>query len=230
MMTNLMKSLCVSPVALLAFSACTLGSGGMDMSSEETVAKVKEVVTEHVNLQENKLYELKWSERQDEKKLNNELGEIHISFVNQSDQSFYQIISCEGGEFKADDARPQKRAVSYELTESLPLDSITPAYIQNMTAEGKKLFSETEDSEQYEFKSVEFYRFSMDPVYKESVGNIMGGFPLKKEKENETMHFYMDQNYLKKGEDSEMHGKHIWTNYYTISFKLDDNGKLTLFS
>lgn len=53
---------------------------------------------------------------------------------------------------------------------------------------------------------------------------------MKKEKKNETMHFYMDQNYLKKGEESEMHGKHLWTNYYTISFKLDDNGKLTLFS
>ena len=59
MMTNLMKSFFVGSAVLLAFSACNLGGGGMDMSSEETVFKVKEVVAEYVNLQENKLYELK---------------------------------------------------------------------------------------------------------------------------------------------------------------------------
>ena len=53
MMTNLMKSFFVGSAVLLAFSACSLGGGGMDMSSEETVFKVKEVVAEYVNLQEN---------------------------------------------------------------------------------------------------------------------------------------------------------------------------------
>jgi hypothetical protein len=48
-------------------------------------------------------------------------------------------------------------------------------------------------------------------------------------KEYTTMVSYFDLNFIKKDEAPEVRGKHIWTNYYTASFKIDENGEIGFF-
>lgn len=228
MRTRLAQLFWMNSLAALTLTACFSGDSRLDMSSDEAVAKVKELVQAQVNLDENKIYHLEWSENGQERKLENELSQIYYCYVNKDGRSYYQIISLENGEFQVQEPRLEKRTISYEQTTALPLDSITPAYVQRMTAEGQKLVSSMDEGSQYEFKSAEFYRFTIDPVYEDYVLQVASRKAPKIDRDNRTMSFAMNLNYIKKGEQGEVRGKHVWTNYYSVSFKLDDNGKLML--
>ena len=204
------------------------GSKPLGMGSEESISKIKELVKTNVDMNENKIYELQWEEDNGEHKLENTLSSITVSYIDKENNDYKLIIELKDGEFVAGEPdKNEKWKYSYEKSTALNLDDINAGLLKKMVKEGYDLFMTQEDSTQYDLKSVGKYRFYIYPV---KVGREQ--FLAENEsfkKEYTTMVSYFDLNFIKKDEAPEVRGKHIWTNYYTASFKIDENGEIGFF-
>ena len=204
------------------------GSEPLGMGSEESISKIKELVKTNVDMNENKIYELQWEEDNGEHKLENMLSSITVGYIDKENNDYKLIIELKDGEFVAGEPdKNEKWKYSYEKSTALNLDDINAGLLKKMVKEGYDLFMTQEDSTQYDLKSVGKYRFYIYPVKVGREHLLAENESFKKE--YTTMVSYFDLNFIKKDEAPEVRGEHIWTNYYTASFKIDENGEIGFF-
>lgn len=204
------------------------GNKPLGMNSEDSIMKIKELVKANVNIDENKIYELEWEEDNGDNKLENILSSITVYYIDKDNNGYHIIIRLENGGFVADmPKRDEMFKYSYEKSKAINLDDINIGLLERITNEGYDLFMVQEGNEQYELKSVERYRFYISPVREDSRGLFAKNESYNKE--HTTMMPYFDLNFIKKDEEPEYSGRHILTNYYTVSFKVNEDGKVEIY-
>ncbi len=229
MITKAMKNsrIAFMTIVIVTLSSCSSGKNRLGMASEEGINKVKELVRAHVNPDENKIYRLQWKEDRDERKLDNILTHIDVDYIDKNDKDYSLSINLKDEEFVPDEPRKSPRDLySYEYSTPIDLADITVADIQRMTQEGHDLFSTQEDAKEYEMKSVEAYVFYIRPVDKREIDLWKKSESCKAE--HKELNFSFQLNYIKKDEQPEVRGRHTWTNYYTIPFTVNKEGKVEI--
>ena len=226
MITKLFKASIMAVLTAFLVSSCS-GSTDYGMASEEGIAKIKELITTNIDLKEYKVYEIRWEEDNRERKLDNILSRIYIRYIDKKGNKYTMIINLQNGEFVVSDLqKDEKEYYSYEDSKEIKLDDINSEYILKFLNEGYDLFKAQEDTENYELKSIEKIRLYYNPIpknlvkllderedYRIEYGKLFGEFEI---------------NFTKNDEQPEVAGKHIWTNYYTIPFIINADGKVEL--
>ena len=222
MIRNITRNICVAATAVIALTACSSGSNRYGMASEEGIAQMKEAIRAHVDTDVNKIYRLEWKEDGEKHKLENVLSVISVDYIDAESNDYSLTINLKDGKFVAGEPLKSKRNIyAYEASTPLDLDAITAAEVQRLAEEGVRLFEAQEESEQYELKSVEKFRYFILPADKRDADHAAQGKP-------EPASISFELNYIKKGEQPEQHGKYTWTNYYTIPFVVNKEGKVEL--
>ncbi|GAA6242728.1 hypothetical protein F030043B2_17700 [Bacteroides fragilis] len=224
MITNIARTLWTASLAVLILTACT-GKSRLGMASEEGISKVKELVRTHVDTGTNKIYRLVWAEDGDERKLDNILTTVEIDYLDPESNDYSLTISLKDGEFVADGPLKSKRNIySYEHSTPLDLDVLTTAEVQRLVQEAHDLFLTQEDADKYELKSVGKYHLYIPPVDKRNIDLLQKRSDYKKEHSRTAIFFEL--NFVKKDEQPEVKGRHTWTNYYTVAFVVNQEGKV----
>ena len=78
MNVKLLKNLFVALVAAISISSCS-SANDCAMASDEGVAKIKELIKAHVDINECKIYRIEWKEDWKERKLENVLSQISVA-------------------------------------------------------------------------------------------------------------------------------------------------------
>lgn len=166
MNVKLLKNLFVALVTVIFISSCS--SADCTMASDEGVAKVKELVKAHVDINECKIYRIEWKEDRTERKLENILSQISVDYIDKKDNDYNLTINYTDGEFVPEEPRKGKSVLnSYEYTTAIEIDGMNAEEIRHNIASGGELVILQEEGKQYEFKSVEKYMLYMRPVPKD---------------------------------------------------------------
>ena len=80
MNVKLLKNLFVALVAAISISSCS-SANDCAMASDEGVAKIKELIKAHVDINECKIYRIEWKEDWKERKLENVLSQTGSSII-----------------------------------------------------------------------------------------------------------------------------------------------------
>lgn len=223
MIAKLTRKAALVAVAALAFSSCSFLGKDYGMASEEGIAKIKELIAANVKLDECKIYRLEWKEDDNDRKLENILTQININYIDKSNDEYVINITNVKGDFVATEPDCMSDdKYSYEMTKGIDLNTITYDYIQKLTDDALEVFKQEEDSEIYELKSAEEYRFYVSPVSITTSPDKRNADWFKKSHETIDVSFAL--NFINKEENPEVKGRHIWTNYYSIPFTVDENG------
>lgn len=227
MKTNFVRSLFAVCVAAVAFSSCSSGSGSIGMGSVDAVAKVKEVVKANVDSSLYKIYRLEWSEGGGNEKLNNVLSKIEVYYMDKEGDDYDMVMELDGGEFVPQEPRKSKLTnyYSYELSTPLDVDGLDAENIRKLLTRGAEMVLEQEGEDEYELKSVNNVELSIDPVLKNHEKNWAkwdDKYKAKYKKVNQEF----ELNFTKKGEQDQVVGKRIVTNYYTIPFVVNEAGEV----
>ena len=153
MITKLTKTLLGVLAGSCMLSSCSSGNH-LSMVSDEGVAKVKELVRANVDSTQNKIYRLEWQEDDRDRKLDNLLSTINISYIDKNNNDFSLTIHLEDGEFVVDEPIKSKRQLhAYEQSTPIDLNKIDAAYLQKVGTEADELFcTQNEEGDQYEVK------------------------------------------------------------------------------
>lgn len=226
MITKLTKTLLGVLAGSCMLSSCSSGNH-LSMVSDEGVAKVKELVRANVDSTQNKIYRLEWQEDDRDRKLDNLLSTINISYIDKNNNDFLLTIHLEDGEFVVDEPIKSKRQLhAYEQSTPIDLNKIDAAYLQKVGTEADELFcTQNEEGDQYEVKSVERFCFRTDPVSLDRVDLWERDEEYRAEHQITKLTFEL--NYTKKGETPETKGRAVWTNYYTVPFVVNEQGEVT---
>lgn len=227
MKNNLFKNLFAVCMATVALSSCSSGSDNIAMGSAEAIAKIKEVVKANVDPTVYKIYRLEWKEDSGKGKLNNVLSRIDVNYIDKENNDYDLTIELKDGEFVAQEAvkSPRPNYYSYKLTTPLNVDELDAEKINKTLLEGAELVMEQENEEGYELKSVNNVVFSTDPVTE----NIEKGWDKWKDEykaKYKKVNQKFELNFIKKDEHDQVIGKRLVTNYYTVSFVVDETGKV----
>lgn len=222
MIAKFINMFSVVSAAAIALTGCgsttTLG-----MASEESVAKIRELVTAHVDTTVNKIYEVAWYEDSGERKLENILSSIEISYIDPENDDYDLTIRLQDGDFVADEPRKSNRKInSYEC--SVPLDpaGIDAAYVRRITEAAALMVDAQEDGAEYELKSIGKYRFRVEPVHLSLADRWQRNEACRKEHGQLVVRFEL--NYVKPDEKPQFQGRYTTMNYYTIAFTADEAG------
>lgn len=194
------------------------------MASEEAVAKVKELVKTHVPA-DAKVYRVECYEDRGDRKLENVLSQVVVSYITPDNSNYILTIDKDGGDFKADEPSKSKTATyAYEQSAALDLNALDAMKLQKWGEEGNSLLQAEEDGDQYELKSVENYTFYTLPVGLNEVERWNRDESYKADSQKQYAYFSL--NYTKKGEKTEMNGRYLTTNYYTVPFRVNEAGQV----
>lgn len=229
MITKFLKNLWAISIATVTVSSCSFGGNDIAMVSDEGIAKVKEVVKTHVNPDEYKIYQLSWKEDGGDRKLDNILSQIDVRYIDKEGNNYDLSIDLEDGKFVPGEARKGNQAgfYSYNLTTPIDLEGLNAEKIRNILGEAGEVLSQQEDGDQYEFKSVESIDFYISPVRK-SYEDRWDGWKDEDKAKYKQVEQKFEMNFTKKDERDEVRGKRIVTNYYTIPFIVNREGKVEL--
>lgn len=223
MIAKVSKILSVMAVAVALLSSCSSGND-MGMASEEAVAKVKELVKTHVPA-DAKVYRVGWNEDEGDRKLENVLSSIVVHYITPDNGDYILTINKDGGDFKADEpSKSNRSAYAYEQSTPLDLNLIDATTLQKWGEEGNNLLQAEEDGDRYELKSVENFTFYTFPVELRKVEHWNTSEYYKAESQKQYAYFSL--NYTKKGEETEINGRFLTTNYYTVSFRVNEAGQV----
>lgn len=218
-----MRILTAVAIAVAMLSSCSSGND-LGMASEEAVAKVKELVKTHVPA-DAKVYRVEMNEDRGDRKLENVLSQVIVFYVTPDNSDYVLTINKDGGDFKADEPSKSKRQTyAYEPTATLDLNAIDAAKLQKWGEEGNNLLQAEEEGDQYELKSVENYTFYTLPVGLNDVERWNRDESYKADSQKQYAYFSL--NYTKKGEKTEMNGRLLTTNYYTVPFRVNEAGQV----
>lgn len=217
-----MKIVTALAIAVAVLASCSSGND-LGMASQEAVAKVKELVKSQVPA-DAKVYRVEWREDRGDRKLENVLSEVSVFYIT-PDNNDYLLVLNRDGDFKADGPSESRgQAYAYEPTTALDLNAIDAATLQKWGEEGDKLLQAEEEGDQYELKSVENFTFYTLPVEQSRVERWNTDSSYKADSQKQYAYFSL--NYTKKGEKSEMNGRLLTTNYYTVPFRVNESGQV----
>ena len=218
-----LTAVCASAVML---TGCGSDGGSLGMASEQSLAKIKELVLANVDTTTNKIYRLMWHEDTGERKLENVLTSIDVYYTDSQNDDYTLTIDFDGKDFVAGEPRKSNRKInSYELSTPHDLDAISYDFIHRMADSADSLVVAQPDGEFYELKSVEMFSFGVDPVDLDYVD----GWHRRDEasrKEYERLNVSFQLNYIRKDEATQYNGRYTTTNYYTVPFRLDEAGEV----
>ena len=208
MNAKLLKNLFMTLVIAIFISSCS-SANDCTMASDEGVAKVKELVKKHVDINECKIYRIEWKEDRQERKLENVLSQISVDYIDKKDNDYNLTINYTDGEFVPEEPRKGKFASnSYKYTTAIEIDGMNAEEIRHNIASGGELVILQEEGEQYEFKSVEKYMLYMRPVPKDYEDHWKKWGDDKK-KEYRQLRQMFELNFIKKDEQKEVRGRHV---------------------
>lgn len=223
MIAKFLKILMAVSIAVAVLSSCS-SSNDLGMASEEAVAKVKELVKTYVPA-DNKVYRVEWREDRGDRKLENVMSEISIYYIAPGNDDYLLLLNWKDGDFEASEPQKGSRKIyAYEQSTAVNLDSISATALQKLSEEAHNLLSAEEDGDQYELKSVENYTFYTFPVELDQVDRWTRSDSYKAD--SRKLHLYFSLNYTKKGEETQVNGRFLTTNYYTVSFRVNDAGQV----
>ncbi|WP_272960748.1 hypothetical protein [Barnesiella viscericola] len=222
MIAKTMKIVTALAIAVAVLASCSSGND-LGMASQEAVAKVKELVKSQVPA-DAKVYRVEWREDRGDRKLENVLSEVSVFYIT-PDNNDYLLVLNRDGDFKADGPSESRgQTYAYEPTTALDLNAIDAATLQKWGEEGDKLLQAEEEGDQYELKSVENFTFYTLPVEQSRVERWNTDSSYKADSQKQYAYFSL--NYTKKGEKSEMNGRLLTTNYYTVPFRVNESGQV----
>ncbi|MCP9612247.1 hypothetical protein [Coprobacter tertius] len=228
MKMNLLKNLFVITFTTVTITSCSLGGKDLAMASDEGMEKIKELVKTNINTEECKIYSLEWSEDSKDHKLENILSEINVRYIDKDNNDYDLTINYTDGKFMPEE--PQKRKsinYSYQYTTPLDLNLLNAEEIIKKTSAGVELVAAQEDGGQYEFKSIEKYRFYITPVLKKYEQHWKNWSDERK-RDYHIVQQSFELNFVRKDEHPEVKGRKVWTNYYTVPFAMNEKGNVEI--
>ena len=156
-------------VAALTLTAC--GSGEIyPMVSAEGLAKIRELVAEHVDTSKYKIYEVEWREDNRDRKLENILTHIDVYYIDADNNNYHLSYQLTDGKFTTDGPEQNDRQTnSYACSTPLSLDAIDFDYIQKIGEKADALVMADEEGKKLTLKSAGMFRFRVWPV---SLSNV----------------------------------------------------------
>ena len=132
MMIKLTKIAVAIIVAALTLTAC--GSGETyPMASAEGLAKIRELVAEHVDTSKYKIYMVEWREDNRDRQLENILTHIDVYYIDADNNNYHLSFQLTGGKFTTDGPEQNDRQTnSYACSTPLDLAAIDFDYLQKI--------------------------------------------------------------------------------------------------
>ena len=213
-------------VASLTLTAC--GSGEtFPMASAEGLAKIRELVAEHVNTSKYKIYMVEWREDNRDRQLENILTHIDVYYLDADNNDYYLSFQLTNGKFTTDGPEKDDRPnYSYACSTPLNLDAIDFDYLQKIGEKADSLVMSDEEGKHLTLKSAGMSRFRMWPVSLSNVDHWNRSEEYRAE--SEQMQVQFELNYVNESESPEYQGRFTVTNYYTVAFTANAAGEVSI--
>ena len=226
MMIKLTKLAVAIVVAALTLTAC--GSGEtFPMASAEGLAKIRELVAEHVDTSKYKIYEVEWREDNRDRQLENILTYIDVYYIDADNNNYHLAFQLTNGKFETDGPEQNdRRTNSYACSTPLNLDAIDFDYIQKIGEAADALVMSDEEGKNLTLKSAGMFRFRVWPVSLSDVDRWNRSEEFREESKQLEVQF--EFNYINENESTEYEGRFTVTNYYTVAFTADAAGEVSL--
>ena len=226
MITRLMKIAVAIVVAALSLTACRSGET-FPMASEEGLAKIRELVAEHVDTSKYKIYEVEWREDNRDRQLENILTYIDVYYIDADNNNYHLAFQLTNGKFTTDGPEQNdRRTNSYACSTPLNLDAIDFDYIQKIGEAADALVMSDEEGKKLTLKSAGMFRFRVWPVSLSDVDRWNRSEEFRAESEELMVQFEL--NYVDESESPEYQGRFTVTNYYTVAFTADAAGEVAI--
>ena len=212
-------------VASLTLTAC--GSGEtFPMASAEGLAKVRELVAEHVDTTKYKIYMVEWREDNRDRQLENILTHIDVYYLDADNNDYYLSFQLTNGKFTTDGPEKDDRPnYSYACSTPLNLDDIDFDYLQKIGENADSLVMSDEEGKHLTLKSAGIFRFQVWPV---SLSNVDRWNRCEEYRaESKQMQVQFELNYVDESESPEYQGRFTVTNYYTVAFTANAAGEVS---
>ena len=225
-MIKLTKLAVAIVVAALTLTAC--GSGEtFPMASAEGLAKIRELVAEHVDTSKYKIYEVEWREDNRDRQLENILTYIDVYYIDADNNNYHLAFQLTNGKFETDGPEQNdRRTNSYACSTPLNLDAIDFDYIQKIGEAADALVMSDEEGKNLTLKSAGMFRFRVWPVSLSDVDRWNRSEEFREESKQLEVQF--EFNYINENESTEYEGRFTVTNYYTVAFTADAAGEVSL--
>ena len=226
MITRLMKIAVAAAVAAFMLTAC--GSGEtFPMASAEGLAKIRELVAEHVDTSKYKIYEVEWREDNRDRQLENILTYIDVYYIDADNNNYHLAFQLTNGKFETDGPEQNDRQTnSYACSTPLSLDAIDFDYIQKIGEKADALVMADEEGKKLTLKSAGMFRFRVWPVSLSNVDRWKRSEEFREESQQLQVQFEL--NYVDESESPEYQGRFTVTNYYTVAFTADAAGEVAI--
>lgn len=185
------------------------------MDSEDAVNRIVESVKKNIDLNEWKVYGVRWSEIDE---LTNEMESFNVDMVDKNDNAIFQSFTVAGkniGFITDPSAAIGNSVIVYENIKGITPDMINYAVIQKQFEQAKALIPEG-----YEFKSVDSY----------SIAEVVpsGTESFNKGKDIGAMEASFTFNVIESGKEViESAGKEVYQ-YYEIDFDVMPDGSVEI--
>lgn len=158
-MIKLTKIAVAIVVAALTLTAC--GSGEtFPMASAEGLAKIRELVAEHVDTSKYKIYEVEWREDNRDRQLENILTYIDVYYIDADNNNYHLAFQLTNGKFETDGPEQNDRQTnSYACSTPLDLAAIDFDYLQKIGEAADALVMSDEEGKKLTLKSAGRFRF-----------------------------------------------------------------------
>ena len=213
-------------VASLTLTAC--GSGEtFPMASAEGLAKIRELVAEHVDTSKYKIYTVEWREDNGDRQLENILTHIDVYYLDADNNDYYLSFQLTDGKFTTDGPEQDDRQInSYACSTPLSLDAIDFDYLQQIGDRADALVMSDEKGKHLTLKSAGIFRFQIWPVSLSNVDRWNRSEEYREESRQLEVQFEL--NYVDESESPEYQGRFTVTNYYTVAFTADAAGEVAI--
>lgn len=226
MITRLMKIAVAAAVAAFMLTAC--GSGEtFPMASAEGLAKIRELVAEHIDTSKYKIYMVEWREDNRDRQLENILTHIDVYYLDADNNDYHLSFQLTNGKFTTDGPERDDRQInSYACSTPLNLDDIDFDYLQEIGDKADALVMSDEEGKKLTLKSAGMFRFRMWPVSLSNVDRWNRSEEYRAE--SQQMQVQFELNYVDESESPEYQGRFTVTNYYTVAFTADAAGEVAI--
>lgn len=226
MITRLTKIAVAIVVATLSLTAC--GSGEtFPMASAEGLAKIRELVAEHVDTSKYKIYTVEWREDNRDRQLENILTHIDVYYLDADNNDYYLSFQLTNGKFTTDGPEQDDRQInSYACSTPLSLDAINFDYLQRIGDRADALVMSDEEGKHLTLKSAGIFRFQVWPVSLSNVDRWNRSEEYRAE--SKQMQVQFELNYVDESETPEYQGRFTVTNYYTVAFTANADGEVSI--
>lgn len=220
------KWICAAGMASLTLTGC--GSGETyPMASAEGLAKIRELVAEHVDTTKYKIYTVEWREDNRDRQLENILTHVDVYYLDADNNDYYLSFQLTDGKFTTDGPEQDDRQInSYACSTPLSLDAIDFDYLQQIGDRADALVMSDEKGKHLTLKSAGIFRFQIWPVSLSNVDRWNRSEEYREESRQLEVQFEL--NYVDESESPEYQGRFTVTNYYTVAFTADAAGEVAI--